>query len=293
MDKLSAKWLTMDPTQLPWQAHLLGLLIALLFVTGLIFNIILIVRRKEWISILAHRLRRIRKRPFLPMDASRMLLMLAILVLFINTLFLRLAAAHSTVHPLSLLLGQLAIPAVALAGLYGIMKERKASLRKAFGIHPARCVYDTGVAVGLLIAMFPVLIVASVICMSLLQAIGYPVNPQDVVQFLLDPAIPAWRQIFIMGLAIVAAPLVEEAVFRGVCLPAALKAMGTREAVVLIAVFFAFIHQHPESAVSLFLFALYLTAGYVWTGSLLTAIMMHALFNGSTLVALRLMQAAQ
>lgn len=88
--------------------------------------------------------------------------------------------------------------------------------------------------------------------------------------------------------AVIAAPLVEELVFRGVLLVAVRERIGAPAAVVVSALVFALIHQElwatPEFLVPLFALALVFGTAFVRTASLTATVVGHATFNAITVV---------
>jgi len=86
------------------------------------------------------------------------------------------------------------------------------------------------------------------------------------------------------------APLFEEVIFRGILLPLVARRWGTAAAVVTVSALFAMVHFHLPSVVPLFVIAVAFSLGYVYSGSLLVPVAMHALFNGVNLVMLALLR---
>jgi membrane protease YdiL (CAAX protease family) len=87
-------------------------------------------------------------------------------------------------------------------------------------------------------------------------------------------------------MGIVAAPVAEELVFRGVALPVLARRLGVVAAAVLVSLVFAAVHFHPEAVVPLFLVSLCCCAAYAATGRLLVPMVVHGLFNGVNLAVL-------
>ena len=89
----------------------------------------------------------------------------------------------------------------------------------------------------------------------------------------------------VIVLAVFSAPLVEEAVYRGVIYPALQRALGKWWAVLLVAGLFALVHapQYWANAgviAAITLLSLTLTLVRAQTGRLLPCIIVHFLFNG-------------
>jgi len=86
--------------------------------------------------------------------------------------------------------------------------------------------------------------------------------------------------------ALVVAPAFEEFFFRGFAYPALKERFGSVRALVIVSVAFAASHLHGPSFVPLFVLALGLGLAYELTGTLLTPITMHAVFNSTMIVQL-------
>lgn len=116
------------------------------------------------------------------------------------------------------------------------------------------------------------------------QWVGYSLSgpqtePQPIVSFLIEHQGLRDRLSVIM-IAVVAAPLTEELVFRG-CLYGILRQVGGRFlAVVVSSVLFALIHGHIPSLAGLMILAVGLSLLYEKTASLWAPILLHAAFNG-------------
>lgn len=108
--------------------------------------------------------------------------------------------------------------------------------------------------------------------------------PQHIVIFLLENT--GWREraaVFLV--AVVAAPVTEELLFRG-CLYGILRGWAGRAAAVVgTSILFALIHGHAPSLPGLFVLAVALALVYERTGSLWAPIALHATFNGITVIA--------
>jgi membrane protease YdiL (CAAX protease family) len=86
--------------------------------------------------------------------------------------------------------------------------------------------------------------------------------------------------------AVIVAPLVEETVFRGFVYGVVKRFTDPIFAAIVSSALFALAHFHLGSAVPLFVLALGFVGAYERTGSLLVPMLMHALFNAISLVAL-------
>jgi membrane protease YdiL (CAAX protease family) len=88
----------------------------------------------------------------------------------------------------------------------------------------------------------------------------------------------------VAAIALIAAPLTEELVFRG-CFYGVLRQVGGRWlAIGVTAVVFALIHGHAASIPGLLILAVALALLYEVTGSLWAPLALHAVFNGLSLL---------
>lgn len=121
------------------------------------------------------------------------------------------------------------------------------------------------------------------VTITVLQALGQPIKvygPIGEFQAGAGTLVP-WAIAF---LAVVVAPIGEEAVFRGMFYPIGRSMLAGRRggaiwAAVLVSALFAVMHMHAVSGLSLFVLALVLTWVFERTNSLLTVIVAHALWN--------------
>jgi uncharacterized protein len=98
-------------------------------------------------------------------------------------------------------------------------------------------------------------------------------------------------RVVVVVLATLSAPLVEEAVYRGVLYPALQRAIGKVWAVVIVAGLFAGVHapQYRENLgviMAIALLSLTLTLVRALTGRLLPGVIIHFLFNGASSVGI-------
>ena len=108
---------------------------------------------------------------------------------------------------------------------------------------------------------------------------GPQTAPQPIVSFLVEHQTFKDR-LFVVLIAVVAAPLTEELIFRG-CLYGILRQVGGRfTAIAVSSLLFALIHGHIPSLAGLVILAVGLSLLYEKTGSLWAPILLHAGFNG-------------
>jgi membrane protease YdiL (CAAX protease family) len=136
-----------------------------------------------------------------------------------------------------------------------------------------------GVVYG--IAAIPPTILITIATNELITRAGYMPQSQPVIQWLTDPQTPFSARVTIFVSAVIIAPLAEELIFRGILFPAVLRRKSWLFAAMLTGCIFSLIHFHPPSFLSIFVLSLFFCAGYSATGSLITPIVMHMVFNAT------------
>jgi membrane protease YdiL (CAAX protease family) len=170
------------------------------------------------------------------------------------------------------------------------MRLRGATWSRAFGGSRRTLIADAGRGVLFYLAALPVLAAATLAYRLALEAVGYPVRPQNVLDVLIDGRYSPWLRGHLVVLAVGIAPLVEEVVFRGIALPLLARRTRLCAAILGISLVFALVHFHVPSFVPLVVIAAAFSLAYVYTGSLVVPIVMHALFNAVSLFAVLLLR---
>ncbi|MBP5320503.1 MAG: CPBP family intramembrane metalloprotease [Kiritimatiellae bacterium] len=141
------------------------------------------------------------------------------------------------------------------------------------------------------IAVFPPVIALSAGMALMVRKFGLEQPAQAVFDTFQNPAVPLWGKGVLAGFPVLIAPVYEEMLFRGLLFPALLgnRANGWGAAL-LCGAAFAAIHMQATLFLPLLLLSLFLCAGYLTTGSLVTPILMHMVFNGINLLLWCLVQ---
>lgn len=162
----------------------------------------------------------------------------------------------------------------------GFLVMRNVPLVEAFGLGAERAKTVFGpVLIGVLVAVPAIYAVQWVVYTFLADADA----PQPIVTFLLEHD-GLRDRLAVAAIALIAAPLTEELVFRG-CLYGVLRQLGGRWlAIAVTAVVFALIHGHAASIPGLLILAVALALLYEATGSLWAPLALHAVFNGLSLL---------
>ncbi len=261
--------------------------LAALFSAGLILlagttadlYFLFLAQRQHGVFLLPHR-RDLEQRPF---GVQQVLLVL------VATLFLSLPALFGkneakTPSEASLLLGPVVY---ALAGLLAAalgLYVARATFRQAFG--SVGCGARQAVGKGLFygVAVVPPVMLLSHVMAAAADVLGFEPRPQEVFDWLSDEGVSDGTRVCLMASAIMLAPVIEEVLFRGVLFPALLKARAFASAALLSGLYFALVHMHAVSLLPLLALSVAFSAAYAATGSLLTPIVMHAIFNATSLL---------
>jgi membrane protease YdiL (CAAX protease family) len=167
--------------------------------------------------------------------------------------------------------------------LHSLLKKREISLLAAFGLTWGSLKSGWRVAlVGLGAALVPVGI-SGALAQWFFEKMGLSIELQNLMRLFLSIENPFLR-LAIGVIAVIGAPIVEETLFRGILYPTLKKRLGFGLAVFLTSALFAAVHYHALTALPLTILAIALTLVYEWRGNLASCILMHALFNLTTLV---------
>ena len=137
------------------------------------------------------------------------------------------------------------------------------------------------------LAALPVVYLVSAIWQTLLDACGYPVAHQNIVEVFLGFTTPLTQALFTI-VAAVLVPFNEEMIFRGGLFRGLLAAVPRRWAIGISALVFAAAHLDVTSFAPLTVLGVAFALAYERTGNIRTVIIAHALFNLNTLGALLL-----
>ena len=268
--------------------HLVGQLLAL---AALLAGVLLLLRlfwrwRRGTLALATGAsVARLQARPWQPTDA--VLLLLAILLPMTPALLAMLRPSDHTARPPTRapqFVPYLLYYALLLAGVLVAARRTGLGIGAALGI--TRETRWPSVRTGLVLgfAMLPPVILTAWLADGLLRWLGLPPSQQAVFTTLADPSLGTAAQALLIFVAVVVAPLAEEAVFRGVVFPALLHSGRLFRALLLVNVLFALLHLHLPSCLPLLAVGLSLSFGMLATGSLLTPAIMHAIFNGEMLL---------
>lgn len=152
-------------------------------------------------------------------------------------------------------------------------KDRKKGLKKrAAGVLAAVTPsLAWGLAGGAVAALGGILYLQAITALGLMPAV-------DVRDTIADPELPVW----LAALAVVAAPVFEEFIFRGLIFTGLRRSLGTPAAALASAAIFGLVHP-PLAALPVAVMGLCAALAYARTGALLAAMLVHACYNAATL----------
>ena len=139
---------------------------------------------------------------------------------------------------------------------------------------------STGVI--LLLAGWPLIAFAEIVTQKFSG--GVP-SKQEIVDFFNSSETMSQR-VTVIVLAVVAAPIFEELIFRFFIYGVLRRYFGVTVGLIANSFLFAAAHTHLPSALPLFVLATCFTLAYEWSGSILVSMAMHALFNSAQLIFL-------
>jgi membrane protease YdiL (CAAX protease family) len=164
-------------------------------------------------------------------------------------------------------------------------------LHRVRGLSPAELFGFTLIrwrTVARVVALFivPMLIVVGIVAQLAnhwLQGIAPGAEEQELVKIFTESDSFGLRFIIIVA-AVIIAPIAEETLFRGFIYGVLKRYTDGPFAAIVSGLFFALIHMHVGSLVPLWVLAIIFCAAYELTGCLLVPMLLHAIFNGTSVL---------
>lgn len=167
----------------------------------------------------------------------------------------------------------------ALIWIGFFVRSAKMTLSEAFGVaNPGRW---RAILLGLLtgIGVLPIAMLLQGLSIWVMESVQMHPEAQTVITELQKPEAPWFETAFVGVLAILIAPVAEEAIFRGILYPTIKQFGYPRAALWGTSVLFGLSHFSMVTFVPLTVFAILLVLLYERTGNLLGPITAHSLFN--------------
>ncbi len=167
---------------------------------------------------------------------------------------------------------------VAIIG--SILHYRKIDVFQFLGVARLNIVKTIGLGLLYVAAAYPLVQLAS--------SLAQKGDAQQIVDYFVTAtkSVDYWAVILTFIMGVIIAPFAEEFIFRGYLYPIFKRHLGIEAGIVLNAALFAGIHGNLTALPSLFTLACCLTIAYEVTGTILVPMLMHALFNLSTLTTI-------
>ncbi|HEY5893643.1 MAG TPA: type II CAAX endopeptidase family protein [Chthoniobacterales bacterium] len=184
------------------------------------------------------------------------------------------------VYTLDILRAGILVQVIVGSGVLTYLVVRKVPLGRFFWHGKISLLQAIGLAILLMALLWPAVGLANFLVNGV-DATGE--NSQDLVKFFEtnpDPAVRWWMAFA----AVIVAPVVEELVFRGLIYGVLKRQFGRVVPMLFTSVLFALVHGHLPSFVPLTVLACCLTIGLELSGTLFVPMLMHAIFNATTLL---------
>ncbi len=174
---------------------------------------------------------------------------------------------------------QLMVCAVLLFYLRGLRNLNPVHL---FGLRQLSLPQVIGRAFLYMLPAFFVVMAVSAVTTTWMQGFWPDLNAQETVEAFRSSKDPVAKTLLVIA-AVVVAPIVEETVFRGFIYGVIKRFTDSFFAALCSALLFAVVHFHMGSLLPLAVLALFFCAAYERTGSLAVPMLMHGIFNGSSI----------
>jgi membrane protease YdiL (CAAX protease family) len=174
----------------------------------------------------------------------------------------------------------------AFAWVAVLLKQSNITWSEAFGLRPpsiARAIL-TGLAVGILV--LPAVWFLQMGSQTVMEWIGLKPSAQEAVRQLQDPSLTLAQKLVLGVFTILIAPAAEETLFRGIIYPTIKQSGHPRWALWGTSLLFGAVHADMAIFVPLVMLAVVLTLLYEASGSLLTPIATHGMFNAANFLFL-------
>lgn len=176
------------------------------------------------------------------------------------------------------LMGSVILYGLIVLGLALFLRARHISVVRLFGLAPGDPIPVLKKGALLAGAVMPIVFACSLIVQEVL---GPENKPQEIVQYFMNAAAHSdWGRVVLAAVfAIGVAPVMEEFIFRGYFYGVLRRYTGCIPALLITSLLFALVHVNLAALLPLLVLAGCLTLAYEATGSLLTPMVMHAIFN--------------
>ena len=263
------------------------MLLGLFFLAGIVIDIVLIIqfiaRRNEWKGLSST----FSDRPWNHIDIGYLLIAALLPITAIHTAtYLAITYETATIADIEapvIILQTALTHGLVLLIAWRLFRMKGISSNEAFGIKSAGIAQNTSSGLMSYLAILPPVAVGAFITAYFIKKFNIEAPMQYPLK-LLTGDYPFALKAFIVFAACISAPIVEEIFFRGVAMPFIARKTGTFASVIIVSLVFASIHMNLPSFLPIFFLSIGLSLAYILSGSLLTSIVMHSLFNTITLL---------
>lgn len=190
-------------------------------------------------------------------------------------------------NPLMLICATVILPLLEFIAVFLLLKRHKVSLKDAFGVDKQKILYHFWIGIVLGISAIPFVEISKVIYRNFITLTRITtVTLQPIVSVMVNHDVSVFIRLHIILASVIISPVIEEIVFRGIVLPVFLKYTGLWQAIIYHSLIFATFHWHLPSFIPLFVMSVVFSFGYLYTGSIITSISIHTLFNALTTLLL-------
>jgi membrane protease YdiL (CAAX protease family) len=187
--------------------------------------------------------------------------------------------SQSKIKLLSMVIITVSFHGVSFLWVAWFLKREKILWADAFGFRSPGLRQAVGLAVLAAIVVLPLALGLQKLSAWVMTLSNFQPEIQAPVRELQSVNISQFQRIYLAVIALIAAPLVEEVIFRGILYPTIKQAGFPKLALWLTSILFALSHENAAAFLPLLFFAIVLTMLYEKTGNLLTPIIAHSSFN--------------
>lgn len=199
-------------------------------------------------------------------------------VLLIQVFSLIWGADTPLVKRLAFLVGTLSFHGAAFLFIYLFLREHGLTWRQLLDWRGLQKVRLWIWCVATIAIVFPIVWAINQVTTSFLKKLHFPTELQSSVQ-LLQETHEVFQLIYFGLIAVVAAPIVEEILFRGILYPYVKRLGYPGTALITTSLLFAATHANLPAFLPLVVLAMFLVVLYELTDDLLAPILAHSLFN--------------
>lgn len=278
---------TLIPVEFSIPALIGGFVFFVIFIIGIFADITILVALLSGKTNWKDRYQRMQNRPWNPFDGLHFMVVLgtlfAVLILIAQIATQCGIAPSEEATPFLLLIETVLLQGVALITIEYLRRRNRQTVSASFLCKQQSTLRSLLHGVLFYTAIIPPVLISALLSNYILQTFNIPVESQDILKGFANSDAPTWLRGYLVIMAVAIAPFIEEMVFRGIALPIAAKHASPILAVIAVSMLFAIIHGHLPALVPLFVVAVGFSSAYIYSGSILVPMTMHALFNGINL----------